>query len=292
MAKKKKKTARFQQLLIVGGMLAAVQVVYIFILPHDQPVSPQEAIQAQLDKQSIDSRRKEQLRVQLSVTDFKQKNNRLPENLDELIPVYFESVPLVPGTTDPFQYLVKDGKYYIDDKAGIANIVGNGSNLPVIKGGSVYLLSDNAAPLPPAVQNALIESLKDQGQLYQVSTIYDPTGKRDPFRPFDFAPKVTEDSTKTPLERYDVNQLKLTAVISSADGGVPAATVENTSGKGFIVKKGVKIGLNGGEVVDIKQDRIIVVETTTDFTGQKKNKTIELKLRTKDQDDVRGKKTT
>jgi Tfp pilus assembly protein PilP len=53
----------------------------------------------------------------------------------------------------------------------------------------------------------------------------------------------------------------------------------------------MKIGLNSGDVVDIQTDKIIVIETSFDFTGQKKTRTIELKLRTKDQEEARLGKT-
>ena len=112
--------------------------------------------------------------------------------------------------------------------------------------------------------------------------VYDPTGKRDPFRPFDFSPPAATDESKTPLERYALGQLKLTAVLDGI--AEPAAIVENAAGKGFTVKKGTKIGPNNGEVVEIRKDRLIIVETTTDFTGQTRSATVELVLRTKDQE--------
>ena len=285
---RRRKNSLIKQLTIVGAILAACQLGYLFLIPRPQPVSIKEAIQTQLDKQSVDEKRKEQLRVQLSVADFQQKQSKLPDNLQELVPVYFDEVPKVPGTSDPFEYYVTNGKYYVGDKPTIVAL--QSGTTPAKPGqGGVFLKADSTVPLTATVQKALIDSLKDEGALQQVATVYDSTGKRDPFRPFDFAPAATVDESKTPLERYDVNQLKLTAVLSGA-AGEPTATVENAAGKGFIVKKGIKIGLNNGEVVDIKPDRLIVIETTVDFTGQKKTKTIELRLRTKDQEDNRIRK--
>lgn len=286
MARRKKNSA-LKQLGYVCGVLVALEVAYLVFFPHPEPVSIKNAIQAQLDNQSsLDEKRKEQLRIQLSISDYQAKEGKLPDNLQALVPVYFDDVPKVPGSNDPFEYHKVDTKYYVDEKSAIAAIKSTGSTTAAPKSGKVVLSSDETTPLPPEVQQALIASLKDEGALQLVATVYDPTGKRDPFRPFDFAPVTAIDESKTPLERYDVNQLKLTAVITSADGS-PAATVENQVGKGFIVKKGMKMGLNSGEVVEIKPDRIIVVETTYDFTGQKKTKNIELRLRTKDQEDQR-----
>lgn len=290
MARRKKNSA-VKQLGFVCGGLVLLELMYLFFFPHPKPLDIKDAIQAQLDKQnSIDDKRKEQLRIQLSVSDYQSKEGKLPDDLQALVPVYFDEVPKVPGTNDAFDYFKVDHKYYVDDKATIASLKTTGTTGSPQKGSAVFLTNDSAAPLPPEVQQALIASLKDEGALQLTATVYDPTGKRDPFRPFDFAPAVAIDETKTPLERYDVNQLKLTAVISSADGS-PTATVENQAGKGFIVKKGMKIGLNSGDVVDIRPDRIVVIETSFDFTGQKKTRTVELKLRTKDQEDARLGKT-
>jgi len=111
--------------------------------------------------------------------------------------------------------------------------------------------------------------------------VYDPAGKRDPFRPFDFSPKESELDDLTPLERYDIGQLKLTAVLDGFDE--PTAVVENAAGRGFTVKRGAKIGSNGGVISEILKDKLVVVETTTDYTGVTKSRTVEMLIRTKDQ---------
>lgn len=111
--------------------------------------------------------------------------------------------------------------------------------------------------------------------------VYDSTGKRDPFRPFDFSPKESERDDLTPLERYDIGQLKLTAVLDGFDE--PTAVVENAAGRGFTVKRGAKIGPNGGVITEVLKDKLVIVETTTDYTGETKSRTVELFIRTKDQ---------
>ena len=111
--------------------------------------------------------------------------------------------------------------------------------------------------------------------------IYDSTGKRDPFRPFDFSPKESERDDLTPLERYDIGQLKLTAVLDGFEE--PTAVVENAAGRGFTVKRGAKIGPNGGVITEVLKDKLVIVETTTDYTGETKSRTVELFIRTKDQ---------
>jgi len=115
---------------------------------------------------------------------------------------------------------------------------------------------------------------------------YDASGKRDPFRPFDFAPKVTADDSRSPLERYEIGQLKLTAVLDGFDE--PTAIVENAAGRGFTVKRGAKIGPNGGVIAEILPDRLLIDETITDFTGASKTTRIELTIRTHDQQNQGG----
>ena len=96
-----------------------------------------------------------------------------------------------------------------------------------------------------------------------------------------------EDEAKTPLERYDLGQLKLTAVLEGFDQ--PKAIIETSEGKGFTVGVGTKIGRNNGEIAEIQKDRVLILETEVDFTGVKKTKTTELRLRTKDQNGNPGK---
>lgn len=278
---RRKKNKGLQQVVTIGALLIVLQVAYIFFWPHAKPVSIQDSINDAVSKQS-DVKRREQMRIQLSVSDFRSRNGKLPAKLDELVPLYFSQIPKDPSTGQAFQYAVKDGRPLVGDPSAVQPAKGGtdqGKHFGVVPA-SV----EEIAKLPPAVQKALIDSLaKDAPQ--QPPFVYDPTNQRDPFQPFDFAPKAEpEDESKSPLERLDVNQFKLTAVLNDLNG-IPTALVENSLGKGFSIKKGAKIGIRGGEVVDIRPDRIVIVETTTDFTGKSKSKTIELRLRTKEQED-------
>jgi type IV pilus assembly protein PilP len=111
--------------------------------------------------------------------------------------------------------------------------------------------------------------------------VYDASGKRDPFQPFDFSPKDTQRDNLSPLERYEIGQLKLTAVLDGFEE--PTAIVENAAGRGFTVRRGTKIGPNGGAITEILKDKLVIVETITDYTGVSKTQTIEMAIRTKDQ---------
>ena len=99
---------------------------------------------------------------------------------------------------------------------------------------------------------------------------YNPAGKPDPFKPFLLLTPVREPRTVplTPLQKYEISQLKLVAILSMREGNT--ALVEDATGKGYFVKKGTLIGKNDGKVARILKDRVIVEEVYLDVLGQKK----------------------
>jgi type IV pilus assembly protein PilP len=99
---------------------------------------------------------------------------------------------------------------------------------------------------------------------------YNPTGKPDPFKPFlQLTPMRQSRSVPlTPLQKYDLGQLKLVAVLSTPQGNV--GLVEDATGKGYFVKRGTLIGKNDGKVSKVMSDRLIVEEVFLDVLGQKK----------------------
>jgi type IV pilus assembly protein PilP len=115
---------------------------------------------------------------------------------------------------------------------------------------------------------------------------YDPIGKVDPFQPlFKEEPKPKVDRKiqpqkpqrpRTPLERLDLGQLQLTAIIFSETK--PRAMVEEASGKGYVIQIGTYIGLERGQVTDIQRDRIIIEHSKTDDFGNTALRQRELKL--------------
>jgi type IV pilus assembly protein PilP len=282
MPPKKKQGKAVQQVIILGLVLIVLQVGYIYFVPHTGEVTAQSAIDDALKKQKLPKERQEQMRIQLSVNHFKDKNGRLPTSLQELVPVYFQSIPK-DSAGKPFQYAVKNGRPYVSSSAAVEAAAGPTDALSAASG-VVPASLEQLSSLSPEIQKALMDSLNPDHVPLAPPFVYDPTGKRDPFRPFDFSPKVDEDDSKTPLEKYDINQLKVTAILNNA-GVEPSAMVENAAGRGFTVKKGTKIGIKGGEVVEIQPDRLVIIEVSTDFTGKQKSRTIELRLRTKDQEE-------
>lgn len=115
---------------------------------------------------------------------------------------------------------------------------------------------------------------------------YNPTGKIDPFVPLlkdDPVKPVQTEKVKrekrepmTPLERVDLSQLKLTAIIRTPSGF--KAMVEESTGKGYIVGMGTYMGIHSGKVVNILKDRVVVEEEVEDALGNVVNRNSELKF--------------
>jgi type IV pilus assembly protein PilP len=107
---------------------------------------------------------------------------------------------------------------------------------------------------------------------------YDPAGRRDPFEPPVMVKRPLSQSNEplTPLQKYDLDQLRLIGVIIGK--GVPSAMVVAPDGKSYILQKGTKVGKNNGVVVRIKQDSVVVQETYYDFSGEVRKNDQEIQL--------------
>jgi type IV pilus assembly protein PilP len=105
---------------------------------------------------------------------------------------------------------------------------------------------------------------------------YNPKGKADPFeallRDESAATaavaklKAKKRDPQSPLEKIDLGQLKLVAIIAAPSGN--RALVEESSGKGYILREGTYVGLNSGKVVDIALDKVLVEEEFEDAYGK------------------------
>jgi type IV pilus assembly protein PilP len=146
---------------------------------------------------------------------------------------------------------------------------------------------------PPVAKDALApetaaaDKTAKQQVSYQFARLpYDSTGKLDPFKPlFQETPKPKTNQAqkpkkperpRTPLERLDLGQLQLTAIVFSEVR--PRAMVEEDNGKGYVVQIGTPIGLERGQVIEIKRDRVIIEHLKTDDFGNSTPRRRELKL--------------
>lgn len=115
-----------------------------------------------------------------------------------------------------------------------------------------------------AVQDAEVEDL--EGFEVEEAKLYSGIDKINPFLPLiksdGAVPDEEDGETKrvpqTPLERFDIGQLRLSAVVGAPDGN--SAIIVESSGRGYVVRTGAYIGLNGGQITEIKNDRVIIEE--------------------------------
>ena len=70
----------------------------------------------------------------------------------------------------------------------------------------------------------------------------------------------------TPIEKVDLSELKLVGIIFAPSGN--KALVEDVSGKGFVIKKGTRIGINFGKVIKILKNSVVVKEEAESILGQ------------------------
>jgi type IV pilus assembly protein PilP len=116
---------------------------------------------------------------------------------------------------------------------------------------------------------------------------YDPAGKPDPFIPLVSDAAITsqktagqaaaEDADLPPLQKYDLSEFNLVAIIIRDDNS-STAMVEDKAGYGYILKQGMLIGKNNGIIRQITPSTIVVEEKTVDPSGSEKNNTVTLSV--------------
>ncbi len=107
--------------------------------------------------------------------------------------------------------------------------------------------------------------------------VYDASGKRDPFRSFQFVDDEVPKTGFGPLGDYEVAQLELVAVVW--DASRPKALVADPGGRSFIIGEGSQIGKNSGRVIHIGDNLVLVKETYVDFEGSQSTKDVEMRIR-------------
>ena len=108
--------------------------------------------------------------------------------------------------------------------------------------------------------------------------VYDPIGKRDPFRSFILDRlKELEHATKGPLEQFDLNQLKVLGVVWETNRR--RALVADPSGQAYVVSEGDPIGTNEGQIIRIDDNLMLVRETYVDHMGEHTVKEVEMQVR-------------
>lgn len=97
----------------------------------------------------------------------------------------------------------------------------------------------------------------------------DSETKRDPFEPFIELGSSRRKEKISPLERYEVHELKLMGIIGNEVQGY-RALVEDKAGAGFILTEGTLIGSKGSTIKEIRRDKVIILEKYRDYMGREK----------------------
>ncbi|MBF0370713.1 MAG: pilus assembly protein PilP [Magnetococcales bacterium] len=118
--------------------------------------------------------------------------------------------------------------------------------------------------------------------------IYRPEGKRDPFdNPFKGVAPVEDETTikinrpkriKEPLEAFQLDSLHLVAILFNIEGQEPVAMIQDTTGKGHLVKTGHYLGVNEGRIITIEDGAVLIVEPTPTQLDPKATRTTTLRL--------------
>ncbi len=103
---------------------------------------------------------------------------------------------------------------------------------------------------------------------------YDPTGRRDPFRPYGQSQTTTAPDIRAPdvpakpaepLQQFDVSQLKVVGIMWEVRN--PKAMVKDPAGKLYMIQRQTRIGRNNGFVAAIREGEIVVVEPAIGDNG-------------------------
>lgn len=141
------------------------------------------------------------------------------------------------------------------------------------------LLAQNEVPPPrvtadPAVGGVAVElgqaPTLEAGAAFLEPYIYDTReGRRNPFRPFSMldpsAYSAVVMGPTTPLERFELDELKLTGILWDVKN--PRAMFIDPNKEVHVVSKDDRIGRRRGYVAVIREGEVVVVELTT-FSGE------------------------
>lgn len=132
---------------------------------------------------------------------------------------------------------------------------------------STIRLSSGGQPAEPGTGQTTVASAA-----LKARPTYTPKGKVNPFEPLFRERRTVASKSKrkkriprTPLEKIDLSQLKLVGIVMASSGN--KALVEESNGKGYVIRKGTYIGTNAGKVVEIDGSKVIVAEEQEDVVG-------------------------
>ncbi|MHB8483930.1 MAG: pilus assembly protein PilP [Nitrospiria bacterium] len=107
--------------------------------------------------------------------------------------------------------------------------------------------------------------------------VYNPEGKRDPFKTYSLAENSRMARPAFPLLNYPLSDLKLVAILAMRKNHL--ALVQTPDGKGYTIRVGMEVGFNRGKVMEITSQSVTIEEEYREATGEKKKRNIVLSLR-------------
>jgi len=136
------------------------------------------------------------------------------------------------------------------------------------------------APAKPAPAAAAAPAPEAPKPPAEPEWAYSSVGKRDPFRSWVAeargASSALQTRCATPLGRFEIEQLKLVAVITGLED--PVAMVQAPNGVGYALRRGACIGKNGGVVAAVRSGEVVVAEWVVRADGTRDRSQTVLRL--------------
>jgi type IV pilus assembly protein PilP len=136
--------------------------------------------------------------------------------------------------------------------------------------------SPDAAAAAAAKASKAEASSSESEETVEPEYVYNPIGKRDPFRTFIATADEEEIRSPTPLQRYELEQYELTGIVWGVDR--PRALVEDPEGMGHVIELGTYVGKKWGKVTQITSNQLVVTEEYLTPDGALVVNLIEIKL--------------
>jgi len=137
------------------------------------------------------------------------------------------------------------------------------------------------APVAGAAGNGPAAPLSALAKLLKEPFSYETKNRSDPFTPFIYvqmiqAHEAEETKSLTGMQLFEPGQLNLVAILFSGDQAM--AMVQDSTGKGYVIKKGTKIGRRG-EVSNVLPNAVVIKEWFLSSSGKKLYRDNEMVLR-------------
>jgi len=144
------------------------------------------------------------------------------------------------------------------------------SNAKELKKFNIDAVIDEAKKADAGKKTKRKESSLEDVMDKKAKWVYNPVGKNDPFKSYFGDLKIDPGTLKkiiSPLQRYDVSDLRLTAILWGISE--PRAVIVAPNGKSYVVKKGDFMGRNWGKISRILPQKIELIEIYKDPLGRK-----------------------